>query len=311
MSLFKASAPGSLMLLGEHAVLHGHAALVCAVDKRITVQLTPRKDTQINIHSALGCYQTDITHLEIVSPFKFILATLKKFQKQLKQGCSIIIESEFSDQVGLASSAAVTVATLSALAAMLGHTYSVAQLIRHARSIVQTVQGLGSGADVAACVLGGMVAYRMQPLFIKNISDVPPFTVIYSGKKIPTVEVLARVEKGFSDYPKLFKQIIHAIGDCAEQGITAATRKSWDEFGRIMNIQQGLMEALGVSTPLLHGLIEELRSFPGISGAKISGSGLGDCVIGLGAFENFISKYEGVKQISVNLTSEGVRCEKV
>lgn len=313
MSLFKASAPGSLMLLGEYAVLHGHAALVCAVDKRITVKLTPRDDTQVELISTLGTYQTDITQLEITPPFRFVLAVLKKYQKRLKRGCWIVIESEFSDQVGLGSSAAVTVATLSAVAAWLSLTYSPIQLTRHARSIVQSVQGLGSGADVAACVLGGIVAYRMQPLFMKCISDSHPITVIYSGSKTPTVEAVTRVKNLFSAYPKLFKQLLQSIGDCAEQGIVAVNRKNWGELGKIMSIQQGLMHALGVNTPLLNSITEELKTNSSILGVKISGSGLGDCVVALGSLkDNYKSYYsnQGVQRLDVGIATEGVRCEK-
>lgn len=311
--LFKASAPGSVMLLGEHAVLHGHSALVCAVDKRMTVKCQPRTDSKIELISALGSYQTELSQLEPVAPFKFVLATLKKFQKQLKRGCSITVESEFSDQVGLASSAAVTVATLAAVSAWLGHAYTPTQHIRHARSIVQSVQGFGSGADVAACVLGGMVAYRMQPLFIKNLPDTPALTLMYSGYKTPTTEVVARVTESFSAYPKLYKQVLQAIGDCVEQGIAAATRQNWTELGRVMNIQQGLMDALGVNTSLLNSIIEELRAQKNVLGAKISGSGLGDCVVALGTAENYHSEFsaKGARQIFVNITTDGVRCEKL
>ncbi len=35
----KASAPGSLMLLGEYGVLYGKHALVCAIDKRIVISI--------------------------------------------------------------------------------------------------------------------------------------------------------------------------------------------------------------------------------------------------------------------------------
>ena len=48
------SAPGSLMISGEHAVLHGRHALVGAVDQRVRVMLTPRADDTIRICSALG-----------------------------------------------------------------------------------------------------------------------------------------------------------------------------------------------------------------------------------------------------------------
>src|SRR3990167_7396944 len=113
---FNASAPGSLMLLGEYAVLHGKPALVCAVDKRINVILTPRRDTTITIHSELlGDYQTDLLQLKIEKPFHFVLGALKHNQAKLKRGCDIEINSAFSDKVGLGSSAAVTIATLAAI----------------------------------------------------------------------------------------------------------------------------------------------------------------------------------------------------
>lgn len=81
--LFKASAPGSLMLLGEYAVLHGKHALVCAVDKRMTVKLSPRNDSVITIRSALGEHQTSISRIKSVVPFQFVLTTLKKLSKTI------------------------------------------------------------------------------------------------------------------------------------------------------------------------------------------------------------------------------------
>src|SRR5262245_34493681 len=107
---FEASAPGSLMLFGEYAVLHGHKALVAAVDKRIYVRLTPRQDKIITIKSALGEYQTTITKLKAVKPFEYILTALQQFK--LRQGCDLEICSEFSHEVGFGSSAAVSVACL-------------------------------------------------------------------------------------------------------------------------------------------------------------------------------------------------------
>ena len=50
------SAPGSLMLLGEHAVLEGSRALVCAINRRITVELRVRSDRVVKIVSELGDY---------------------------------------------------------------------------------------------------------------------------------------------------------------------------------------------------------------------------------------------------------------
>lgn len=304
--LFKASAPGSLMLLGEYAVLHGHPALVCAVDKRMRVSLTPRTDHIVEIFSALGHYKTTIHALESIAPFQFVLTTLKHVQPSLKHGCTLTIEAEFSDQIGFGSSAAVTVATLMALSEWLELAYSEMQLIQHARFIIQSVQGMGSGADVAASVSGGVVAYDMQSLTVESIPHMFPLTVIYSGSKTPTVQALQYVRKKFATHPLLFKHIISTIGECAKAGINAAKNNQLNEFGEFMSMQHELLSALGVSNERLNQLVEHLQADKHILGAKISGSGLGDCVIGLGQVANDFSD----AAISVSMTTQGVMCEK-
>lgn len=301
---FKASAPGSLMLLGEYAVLHGKHALVAAVDKRLTVTLTPRTDSKIIISSALGEYSAQKSRLKIEAPFQFVLTTLKRFHTKMPSGCTIEIVSDFSHQVGFASSAAVTVATLSVLSAWLNFSFSKLELVKVAREIIRKVQGLGSGADVAACVFGGVVLYRAQPLTVKRVSDHLPLTVVYSGSKTPTPEAIARVKHNFMQTEKLYQQICQAIDGCSLEGEKAIYQQNWSELGKMMNIQQGLMDALGVNTPTLSGIIKELKQNMNISGAKISGSGFGDCVIGLGQVAGMEN------QIPVTVAEQGVYCEE-
>ncbi len=311
--LFKASAPGSLMLLGEYAVLHGKHALVCAVDKRMIVSLQPRIDQVINIKSArLGDFTTEISALTITAPFLFVLATLKKYQKHLKYGCDITISSEFSHKVGLGSSAAVTVALIAALSKWLKFSFSDLMLIREARNIIRQVQGLGSGADAAACVLGGIVAYKMQPLLATKISFQHPITLIYSGFKTTTVQAVELMKTKFIAQPKLFNKLFSAIDECVLQGVQALENQDWKMLGVIFTIQQGLMQSLGVSTPLLTEIVETLIQQEKMLGAKISGSGLGDCVIGLGEISEPLSfSSPDVKLISAQMTTQGVICEEI
>lgn len=297
--MFKARAPGSMMLLGEYGVLQGKFALVCAIERFMTVTLIPRHDQTISIRSSLGDYQVELPQLEIVKPFQFVLSVLKKFKNKLSHGCNIIIETEFSDQMGFASSAAVTVATLMTISAWLEIPYSSDELIKLARDVIRNVQGLGSGADVAACVLGGMVAYRAKPYFVEKYNDLPDITAVYSGHKTPTADVVKLVEKKFSFFPELFQQICNCIDHCARRGIQAVKEKNWPLLGHVMTVQQGLMDALGVNTPILNNIIHELRALPEVLGAKISGSGLGDCVIALG------------KKSDIKITLQGAYCEKI
>ena len=305
--LFKASAPGSLMLLGEYAVLHGKQAIVCAVNKRITVSLTPRADQQITIHSpTIGSYTTQLQQLTIEKPFQFVLGALKHCQSKLRQGCDMNITSDISDQMGLGSSAAVTVATLLALTTWFNMKIAPLDLIRQGRHVVHQVQGVGSGADIAASVYGGMVGYQCQPMYAEKFSVTHPITVMYAGFKTPTVDVIKQVHDRFAHHSNIFQHICHSIGQCATDGIYAIRKKDWGRLGEIMSIQQGMLEALGVSMPALRILLDHLRSEAGILGAKISGSGLGDCVVGLGS-----ASHQLTQLIPIEMTSHGAQCEKI
>lgn len=302
--LYKASAPGSLMLLGEYAVLYGKHALVCALDKRMTVTLVPRMDQLIKLDSVLGRYEASLSQLSIVPPFQYVLAALQVFKNKLTSGCDISIEADFAATIGFASSAAVAVATLAAVTAWLNISLTPVQMIQYGRKIVCQVQGLGSGADIAAAVMGGMVGYKATPLWVEKLPHLFPLTALYSGSKTPTGMAVKMVQQRFLTYPKLFKTLCHAIDQVAVRGVNAARESDWVLLGDVMNIQQGLLDSLGVNTKCLNDLIQKLRQQPDLLGAKISGSGLGDCVIGLGKTTQL------PEQIAVMMSAEGVRCEK-
>ena len=91
---FEASAPGSLLLLGEYAVLSGNPGIVAAIDRRLQLTLTPRADKQIRIQSTIGNHETRCDKIDVVDPFRFLLAGLK--QHKLQCGCNIEIHSEIN-----------------------------------------------------------------------------------------------------------------------------------------------------------------------------------------------------------------------
>ncbi len=282
----QASAPGSLMVFGEHAVLHGHLAICCAIDRRITVTATRRSDGRVRVVSALGERETTMASPDCAPPFQFALQVVGEFAREqtkgLAGGVALNIESEFRDDQGLGSSAAVTVATHAALDLLHGHFRSHRDLLERCRGVVRRVQGIGSGADVAASILGGVVAYRAEPLEMHRIAGALELVAAYSGAKEKTAVVVAKVDGLRARHPDPVERIYRAMDAVARDAATAIGMGDWQRVGELMNIGQGLMEAIGVSTPKLAGMLEGLRATPGILGGKISGSGLGDCVIALG-----------------------------
>jgi len=309
--LYKASAPGSLMMLGEYAVLHGKTAIVCAVDKRIEVTLSPRDDNQITIQSDLGNYRTSANNISVDSPFEFVLNALKA--KSLPSGCDISIDAEFPSDVGLGSSAAVTVALVIALNQWLGKTHlTKEQLWQEVKAIILETQGKGSGADIAASIYGGVIAFRHNPLHVTQLKHLPPICAIYSGKKTTTVKAIQMVKQRYDKKPEQFECLFDTVDNLSQQGIKAINNKDWASLGHLWNEAHVIMDQLGVSNTLLDNIAQTLQQQPHVFGAKISGSGLGDCVIGLGHIDaGFFpqgdeQKNLGVKQIPIAISKLGV-----
>ena len=274
------SAPGKLMLMGEHAVLCGHHCLACAIDQRVTVTLQERTDSQVIIESALGRTETNVRALKPVAPHEFVLEALSTVG--LDTGCELRIESEFTSTLGLGSSAAVTAATVAAAVRLRSSLVTPDAVFVHGRSVIQEVQGTGSCADLAASVYGGVLVYRSEPLSIEPIADTLPLVVINSGAKDPTVRVVQQVRAEAKAEPEVYRALFEAMNTTSLKCAEAILSEDWPRVGQLWNVNHGLLEAIGVVHAPLARIVHTLREAPGILGAKVSGAGLGDCAIGLG-----------------------------
>ncbi len=269
--MIEISAPGSMLMFGEHSVLRGGQSIVLAIDKRIHVNLEPRTDKLISINSCLGTLETSLENIDAQPPFQYILQALKNSPPSF--GLNISIVSEMSPTMGLGTSAAVIVALIAGLITLENNDMN--QLFSKALQVVRQIQGIGSGADVMASIKGGIGLFQngqYQPVTL----PIELFAT-YFGKKTPTAEVVQHVEKRFINYPELLQNL-----DTSNNAITSEAVKFLDnpqQLGELFNISSGLMGAFGVHTKEIENFLWELReqSF----GVKLSGSGLGDCAIGI------------------------------
>ncbi|VGO15295.1 Phosphomevalonate kinase [Pontiella desulfatans] len=276
------SAPGSLMLLGEHAVLHGYHALVGAINRRITVQLTQTETDFVRIFSILGEYQAPLNDLVDHSSFGFVIQAIRQQAEHIPTGFDLKIDSDFSSTIGFGSSAAVTVATHAALMAwIMGEEPHRETLFNQSLKTVHEVQKSGSGSDVAASVFGGMVGYTTAPEFHPLELSVP-LTAVYCGYKTPTPEVILKVEQMRNEDPAKYERIYATIDASVMEAIDGLRNHDFPAFGEVLNRNQELMDEIGVNTPELQEIVSALQAAPDVFGAKISGSGLGDCAIGVG-----------------------------
>lgn len=303
MPVITTSAPGSLMLLGEHAVLHGHRALVCAINRRITVQLHPASNGSVRIVSSLGKYESPLDELVDHPALRFVLQAIRQHREHLSSGFTLKIESEFSADIGFGSSAAVTVATHAAFMHWIkGDPPASEALFAQALKTVHAVQGRGSGADLAASVHGGIVGYTTAPE-CQPVEISLPLTAVYCGYKTPTPEVIRKVERLRNEDPEKYERIYSEIDARVAEAVACLHQHDFAAFGRILNRNQELMDAMGVNTPELQEIVERLQSAPEIFGAKISGSGLGDCAVGIG-----VADLEGINYPVYHLEITPVGC---
>lgn len=296
----EASAPASVMLFGEHSVLRGGKAIVAAIDSRIFVTITPQEEKVFLIESSLGKAATPIHTISLGHIFRFIEKSLKLFEGSFPSGAVISIRSEIDPTVGLGSSAAVTVATLAAVYTWLAIPYSKNDLLARALEVIRIVQGCGSGADAASIIWGGVISYSMKK--IRKLQPSLPLVLVYSGKKTPTPEVISYVNELEKQFPESYAAFFAAIEQCVCDAEKAFKKKEWSRVGALMNMSQGLMEALCVGTSELSKIFWEMKKIPSVYGAKISGSGLGDCVIGLGEILDEVFE----KRIPVRVSPQGV-----
>ncbi|MEM0899691.1 MAG: mevalonate kinase [Pseudomonadota bacterium] len=280
--MIRASAPGSMMICGEHAVVYGHRAIVAAINQRVHVELQLRADDKVIITSEIADpLHTSLDALNTDGPYRFVTASLRSFRSSLANGVDINITSEIDPTLGFGSSAAVTIAVLGALIELTGCDDS--DLHAKAHDIILDIQGRGSGADLAASLAGGVIAYRARPnLEMTPVSWSEPLSVKYAGYKTPTSEVLRLIAERASGREAEYYALYAEMGSVTDSALGALMAGDREKLGAALTEYQTLMVKLGVSDDTLDGIISSARKNSDALAVKISGSGLGDCVLAVG-----------------------------
>jgi mevalonate kinase len=283
------SAPGKLMLFGEHAVLYGSPCLVTAVGQRmaVAVELTEGDTLELAAEDVqIRGYTKPMSELgngEVPRGAGFVEIAVRNFRKAhpFAGGLRVKTTSEFSSTFGFGSSSAVTVAVIKALAELVGSSLDPRALFDLSYQTVLDVQGKGSGFDVAAAAYGGTLFFiaggkEIRPI---NVPDLP-LVVGYTGIKADTVTIINAVKEKEKREPELVQGAYAGIAALVEEARVALMRKDWPRLGELMDSNEHLLETLDVGSDVLTRLINAARG-AGAWGAKLSGAGVGDCMIAL------------------------------
>jgi mevalonate kinase len=268
-------------------------------------------------------FAISLTDLDKEQPkeVRFVLEAVKNFFREynIESGLKIKTESQFSAKYGFGSSSAVTVCTIKALSEIFEVKMTEKEIFDLSYKTVLDIQGVGSGFDIAAAIYGGVIYFltggkKIEPLVAKKI----PLIVGYTGVKASTSEIVKAVKVEMEKTPEYYEKLYDDILQVVEKAKTAMENSNWPEVGRLMNQNQEILRKFkapsveyGVSSEIIEKLISACQK-SGAFGAKLSGAGVGDCVITLGENKEKIEraiKEAGGTPVSVDIDYQGLKIE--
>ena len=275
---FTASAPGKLIVLGEHAVVYGKPAVALAIDRRISCTLSKADETSVN-----G---------KLFEPEKH--PYLQHMMMRTGSRIKIVTESGIPPGSGLGSSAALCTSFLKALSALDGTGISEEELATAAFETEYAVQGRASPLDTSASTHGmGIVINGPEDAggHLWDISKddrkwtvrdlkVPEMTFVvgYTGVHAPTGPLVEKVRR-YKDKNIFAADIVDEIGDITIDGIDALRRGDTAALGALMTKDHKLLSILGVSCRELNKLVNASMRYS--YGAKLTGAGGGGSMVAL------------------------------
>lgn len=278
----EATAPGKIILFGEHAVVYGQPALavpLSAVKAKASIQRgSPGSGLRISAVNLNANYTLQTQSAEaLVVMANLVLAYLNSPEPD----AILTIDSTIPLASGLGSGAAVSAALGRALAAFLNKPLDDAALSELVYQVEKLHHGTPSGID------NTVVCYNQPVYFIKDKVLEPfeprvPLQLVIgdTGIASPTRKTVKAVREAWERDRSTYDAYFQAIGEVVNQSRSAIEDGDLLALGALMVKNQELLEQIGVSCSKLETLIDAAQR-SGALGAKLSGGGGGGNMIAL------------------------------
>lgn len=289
MPAVTASAPGKIILFGEHAVVYGRPAIavpVTQVKARAVVSAAPGSAAgQVLIEAPSIHQQAYLADLPADDPLKKALTlALEHLQISRPPACKVRIGSTIPVAAGLGSGAAVSVALLRAFSAFLGHPLPDDVVNALAFEVEKLHHGTPSGIDNTVITYARPVFFQRREggNLIETFPSPQPFTVLVAdtGVPSPTAAAVGDVRRAWQQDPPRYEALFDRAGELARAARKAIEAGKPHELGPLMDANHALLQEMGVSSPELERLVQAART-AGALGAKLSGGGRGGNMIAL------------------------------
>ena len=269
------------ILIGEHAVVYTQPAIAIPIPTiRLRAELTPRVDGQQLVTSAFfngALFAAAGTRFAGIATL--IRQLLIRFDGQ-DCGFNLNIISDLPPERGMGSSAATAVAITRAFYAAFNTPLDHATLLRWADVSERIIHGNPSGIDAATASADKpqwIVRGKAPRALTRPTRGV--LVIADSGIQGQTGQAVAHVATAIRQNPVLYDQIT-ALGQMTRHFALAIADNDIEQMGTLMTSAQHALAALGVSNDTLDHLVA-VATHAGALGAKLTGSGMGGCMLAL------------------------------
>ena len=262
-------------------MVYGVKAILCAINKRISVTAEKSEESKISIKSNIGNLTLEPNKLisEINSPLKPFYYLANKMIQNQNTGIEIIVESDIPLGVGLGSSSACCVAGAAAISRLFNKT-SKEEILKLAIEAEKTIFENTSGADCTVCTYGGIMEYDKENGF-KKIESEPNFHLVIANSNIEhsTESIVARVREFKERDETRFATLCNNESKLVKDVLRFLKENNIKKIGDKAIQNQEYLETIGISNDKLREMIQigQNKSF----GAKITGAGGGGCIFAL------------------------------
>ncbi len=279
------SACGKVILLGEHAVVYGAHALAAPIPMAVHAQVHRATDG-VRLH--IPDWRIDQQFLPQQPPASGAASVLHLLLSRLDLAAEPLhfeVQPAVPKAMGLGGSAALAVALIRALDQAFRLNLDDARINALALEAEQLAHGRASGIDNTVATYGHSLLFQRDAGGTLKITPVQPgrpvsLVIAISGQPGLTADLVSRVRQQHSRQPAMLEAIFAQIDGLSLAGAEALQRGNLADLGDQINLCQGLLNALQVSTPELEALIDLCRRH-GALGAKLTGAGGGGSVIAL------------------------------
>lgn len=268
-----------LILLGEHAVVYGKPAIAvpfplkarCIVEQAIG---------PITLDSIIYTGAIDTMPTEMQGIAACMKETLNYLNKPV-EGLSIRIDSCIPLGRGLGSSAAVAIAMVRALFAFYGKELSKEELFSLVQISETYAHGNPSGIDMVSEASECPVWFEKA----KEVLPLKPSAPLYiavadTGRMADTRTAVGNVKERYASNPEKVEKSLENIEGLADKAKVALQQGNMQSLGESLNGNQQELMKLGVSDEGLNILVKRALK-AGALGAKLTGGGMGGCMIAL------------------------------